>query len=186
MTWMPELGLGWLNGWVALALLGLTDGVLFLVFPKDVVERLFDRSGWTQRQVVLTVLSKLCAVVCLVLLILTPLKVGSPVFFIGMGVVAVGLGGLVKALLDFRRTPPDEPVERGIYRISRHPQIVMSSIVLLGGCIAIGSWSAVLALLAARVLGHFSILAEEEVCLQQYGAAYREYMERVPRYLLFF
>jgi protein-S-isoprenylcysteine O-methyltransferase Ste14 len=58
--------------------------------------------------------------------------------------------------------------------------------VLLGGTIAIGSWMAVIALLVARVLGHFGIVAEEEVCLKQYGDSYRGYMRAVPRYLLFF
>jgi protein-S-isoprenylcysteine O-methyltransferase Ste14 len=39
---------------------------------------------------------------------------------------------------------------------------------------------------AARVFSHYGILAEEEVCLKQYGDSYRAYMERVPRYFLFF
>ena len=30
------------------------------------------------------------------------------------------------------------------------------------------------------------ILAEEEACLAQYGDSYRDYMRRVPRYLVFF
>ena len=186
MEWMPDLRIGWLNGWIPLGLLALTDGILFLVFPRKVVARLFDRSGWTQRQVVFTVIGKLCALGCLALLIFTPLKIKSAVFVIGMVVVASGLIGLAKALFDFRNTPFGEPVARGIYNVSRHPQIVMSSVVLLGGCIAIGSWSALLMLLAARSFSHFGILAEEEVCLQQYGDAYRAYMKRVPRYFVFF
>jgi len=186
MEWMPDLRIGWLNGWIPLGLLALTDGILFLVFPKEVVARLFDRSGWTQRQVVFTVIGKLCALGCLALLIFTPLKIGSAVFVIGTVVVALGLIGLAKALFDFRNTPANEPVTSGMYRISRHPQIVMSSVVLLGACIAIGSWPAVLMLAAARVLSHFGILAEEEVCLKQYGDSYRVYMERVPRYFVFF
>ena len=186
MEWMPVLKLGWLNGWIPLGLLTLTDGILFRIFPRDVVERLFDRSGWTQRQIRFTVMGKLCASICLALLIFTPMKIGSTVFIIGAIVVVLGLVGLVKALFDFRNTPFGEPVERGIYRISRHPQIVMSSVVLLGGCITIGSWLAILVLLVARVLSHFGILAEEEICLKQYGDAYRAYMDRVPRYFLFF
>jgi protein-S-isoprenylcysteine O-methyltransferase Ste14 len=186
MEWMPDLSIGWLNGWIPLALLGLTDGALFLIFPRDVVVRLFDRSGWTQRQVVFTVIGKLCALGCLVLLIFTPLKIGSPIFVIGMVVVVLGLIGLAKALVDFKNTLPGEPVARGLYTVSRHPQIVMSSLVLLGGCLAIGSWSALLLLLTARVFSHFGILAEEAVCLQQYGEAYRAYMEHVPRYFLLF
>ncbi len=62
----------------------------------------------------------------------------------------------------------------------------MSSVVILGASIAVGSAAAVLALAIARVLGHYGILAEEEACLKAYGEAYRAYMARVPRYFLFF
>jgi protein-S-isoprenylcysteine O-methyltransferase Ste14 len=119
-------------------------------------------------------------------LIFTPLKLGASVFLIGTVVVLLGLSGLAAALIDFRNTPPGEPVVTGMYRISRHPQIVMSSFVLLGGCIAIGSWSAILALLAARVFSHFGLLAEEEVCTRLYGKAYKTYFDEVPRYFVFF
>ena len=186
MELWPELKLGFLNGWIAVALLALTDGVLFLIFPKEVVARLWDRSGWSQKQVVFTVIGKLCALGCLLLMLFTPLKLESPVFPVGVIVTALGLVGLVKALFDFSNTSIDEPVTRGIYRISRHPQIVMSSVVLLGGCIAIGSWAALILLIVARAASHFGILAEEEVCLRQYGDSYRAYLERVPRYFLFF
>jgi len=186
MEWLPAMHLGWLNGWIFLLLLGMTDVTLFALFPRPVVTRLFDRSGWSRKQVVFTVLGKLSAVVCLALIIVTPLKIQSPVFVIGAAVAVLGLIGLAKALFDFRRTPPDQPVTRGMYTISRHPQIVMSSVVLLGACIAVGSWAAVLMLAVARVLSHYGILAEEEVCLKQYGDSYRAYMQRVPRYFVFF
>jgi protein-S-isoprenylcysteine O-methyltransferase Ste14 len=186
MEWMPTMRFGWGNGWVFLLLLALTDAVCFAVFPRPVVRRLFDRSGWSRRQIIFTVLGKICAVGCLVLIILTPLKLGSAVFVFGAVVAGLGLVGLAKALFDFRRTPPDQPVTHGMYTISRHPQIVMSSVVLLGACFAVGSWTAVLLLAAARVLSHFGIVAEEEICLKQYGDSYRAYLGRVPRYFLFF
>ncbi|KPK89007.1 MAG: hypothetical protein AMJ88_18165 [Anaerolineae bacterium SM23_ 63] len=186
MEWIPDFKIGWLNGWIPLGLLALTDGILFLIFPKEVVTRLFDRSGWTQRQIVFTGIGKLSAAVCLVMLVLTPLKIGSTVFILGAIVVALGLMGLAKALFDFRTTPPGEPVTKGLYNLSRHPQIVMSSVVLMGGCIAIGSWLALLMLLIARLFSHYGILAEEEICLQQYGESYQAYMKRVPRYFMCF
>lgn len=186
MELIPNLRIGWLNGWIALVLLGLTDGILFLAFPKQVVRRLWDRSGWSQKQRVLTIAGKLCALVCLVLITFTPLKIGSLVFIIGAFLVALGLVGLVKALFDFKNTPLDEPVTRGLYRISRHPQIMMASLVLLGACITIGSWLALVMLIAARFLEHLGIVAEEEICLKQYGDVYRAYLKRVPRYFIFF
>jgi len=186
MELFPELKIGWLNGWWAIVLLGLTDGILFLVFPKDVVRRLWDRSGWSQKQQAFTIAGKLCALVCLGLLTLTPLKIGTPAFVVGVILTALGLIGLVKALYDFRNTPLDEPVTRGLYGVSRQAQIVMSSMVLLGGCIAIGSWAAVAFWTVARLTEHFGILAEEEVCLKQYGESYRLYLEQVQRYFVFF
>jgi protein-S-isoprenylcysteine O-methyltransferase Ste14 len=186
MELIPDLRIGWLNGWLALVLLGLTEGILFLVFPKKVVARLFDRSGWSQRQRAFTIAGKLCAFVCVVLLILTPLKIGNPVFIIGAILIALGLNGLVFALFDFRNTPLDEPVTRGLYSVSRHPQTMMASVVLIGACISIGSLPALAMVMIARLLEHFGIVAEEEVCLKQYGEPYRIYLQRVPRYFLFF
>ena len=58
---------------------GLDGGDTVLIFPKNVVARLFDRSGWSQKQVAFTVAGKLCALGCLALIILTPLKIGSHV-----------------------------------------------------------------------------------------------------------
>ena len=186
MELFPDLKIGWLNGWLVIILLALTDGIIFLTFPKKVVARLFDRSGWSQKQQAFTIAGKLCGLVCLVLLTLTPLKIGSLVFVVGVILTALGLLGLVRALFDFKNTPLDELVTRGFYRVSRHPQIVMSSVVLLGACIAVGSWLGLILLVASRLLEHFGIVAEEQVCLTQYGEAYCAYLKRVPRYFVFF
>ena len=124
--------------------------------------------------------------VCIVLLVMTPLKIGGAVFVIGLIVTVAGLAGLVTALINFKNTPFHQPVEQGIYKFSRHPQIVMSTVALLGGVIATGSWTGIIALIFARIFGHFGIVAEEEVCLKQYGDSYRDYMQRIPRYFVFF
>jgi protein-S-isoprenylcysteine O-methyltransferase Ste14 len=186
MEWFPVLKLGWLNGWIALVLLALTDGLLFRIFPKSVVKRLWDRSGWSRKQAVFTVIGKLVALAVLILIAFAPLKTGEPVFYLGAAIVLAALAGLVKALVDFRNTPPDQPVSRGLYKISRHPQIVMAALVLLGAAIAVGSGAAVILWVISRLLSHAGILAEEEICLKQYGESYRSYMQRVPRYFLFF
>lgn len=149
-------------------------------------ERLFDRSGWERNQAVFTVIGKLFTLLCIVFLIFTPLKWGQPVFWIGTILVVLALVGLGKSLIDFKNTPFDQPVRRGMYTISRHPQIVMSSLVILGVTIAIGSWIAVITFVIARVFSHFGILAKEEVCLKKYGEPYREYLQEVPRYFLLF
>jgi protein-S-isoprenylcysteine O-methyltransferase Ste14 len=186
MELFPELSLGWLNGWIAPALLVLVDGILFLTYPKPVLVWVWNRSGWSRKQAALTVIGKIFALFFLVLIALSPLKIGQPVFFIGLALSAAGLAGLAKALIDFRGTPLGEPVDRGIYRISRHPQIVMSSLVLLGAGIAAGSWAALMLFAVARFFSHWGLVAEEEICLKKYGESYRQYLRRVPRYFLVF
>ena len=186
MEIIPTLEIGWLNGWILLAFEFLIQGSLLLVFPKPVVSRLFDRSGWSVKQRVFLILGKIFSLLTLVLIILTPLKINSGVFIAGLLLYALGVIGLVVAMFNFKDTPIDQPVTKGVYKISRHPQIVAQFIFLLGICMAIGSWIALFCLVMSRILQHFSILAEEEVCLRQYGESYRVFMKRVPRYFLFF
>jgi protein-S-isoprenylcysteine O-methyltransferase Ste14 len=185
MKFFPAFHLGWLNGWLLLSLLVLTDIVLFLAFQSKVVKRLFDRSGWTRRQKILTVIGKMLALFLIVIIIMTPLKLGSPVLIIGCVLVALGLVGLIKALFDFKSAPTGQPATRGIYRITRHPQIMAASLVLLGTTVAIGSWSGLIVLLISRILLNANLVAEEEVCLRAFGSVYQEYLDHTPRYILF-
>jgi protein-S-isoprenylcysteine O-methyltransferase Ste14 len=186
MELTPALELGLLNGWILLIIEFVIEGGLLLVFPKTVLTRLFDRSGWSTRQKVFTILGKVLSLVCLVLIALTPLHINANVFIVGMLLYGISLAGLVVAMLNYKDTPLDQPVSKGVYMFSRHPQIVAVTIVFVGICLAIGSWLALFTLLMSRGLQHFGILAEEEICLKRYGESYRAYMEKVPRYFLFF
>jgi protein-S-isoprenylcysteine O-methyltransferase Ste14 len=112
-----------------------------------VVSRLFDRSGWSVKQRAFTILGKVFSLACLILIILTPLKINASTFIVGVIWYVIGLAGLVVAMLNFKDTPLDQPVTRGIYKISRHPQIFSLFIVFLGVCISIGSWAALFVLI---------------------------------------
>jgi protein-S-isoprenylcysteine O-methyltransferase Ste14 len=186
MELFPALQIGWLNGWVLLCILYSIFGVLLLAFPKEVVRRLYDRSDWSRMQRVLILIGKLMALVWFPLVIFTPLKIGTPVFVLGTVIFALGLVGFVVALFNFRNTPLDQPVTKGLYRISRNPQQFMLLVSGVGISVAIGSWLALLTIVLGLAFAHFRILAEEGTCLRQYGDSYRVYMERVPRYFLLF
>ena len=186
MELFPRLELGWLNGWIPLGLLYMVFGILMATFPKNVVKRLYDKSDRGPSPLALRITGKLIAIVCFGLIIFTPLKVGDNVFVLGGILFALGLAGLIIALFNFKNTPLDQPVTRGFYEISRNPQIFSITISLLGICIATGSLAATFLLIVALFFSHSRILAEEKACLTQYGDSYRNYMKRVPRYLLFF
>lgn len=186
MELIPALEIGWLNGWILVCLLYLVYGILLWAFPKDVLARLYDKSGRSKRQKASIYIGSSLAFVYFALIIFTPLKIGANVFIPGIILFALGLAGFVIALFDFKNTPLDQPVTRGLYRISRHPQQLMFFISFLGICIAIGSWLALFIQIISSFFLHSRILAEEKACSERYGDSYKEYMKSVPRYFLSF
>ena len=186
MALIPTLEIGWLNGWILVCLLYLTYIVLLIVFPKDVVERLYDKSGRSKRHKMIVYIGSFFAFVYFSLIIFTPLKIGSAVFIPGIILYILGLAGFVVALFNFKSASLEQPINSGLYRISRHPQQLMFFVTFIGICIAIGSWLALFVQIISAVFLHARILAEEKACIEQYGDSYRDYMERVPRYFLFF
>jgi hypothetical protein len=86
MELFPVLELGWLNGWILLIVLYGTFGILLLAFPKAVVARLYvyNRLRWSKKQKAYHVIGKLLIIINLILIILTPLRIGSTVFILGV------------------------------------------------------------------------------------------------------
>jgi protein-S-isoprenylcysteine O-methyltransferase Ste14 len=186
MEWLPELKLGWFNGWLLPGAFYLIFGILMLLTPKDIVAKLFSISGWSKQQAILSAIGKPFSLTCLGIIIFSPLKTGQDVFVTGCVLFLIGFTGMMIALLNFRHTPSNQPVTQGLYRISRNPQWISLATMFLGACISIGSWLAIFLLLIAVVFYHFRILGEERACLNRYGEMYQDYMRRVPRYFLSF
>ena len=186
MELTPEFNLGLLNGWVLLVFFYIVFGILLLSFPQSVIARLYDRSAWSKRQKTLSALGKLFIFSWFALVILTPLNIGHVVFVLGGAIYFLGLYGFVLSLLSFKDTPLDQPVTKGLYRISRNPQQVSILLSYFGISIAIGAWVAVILITIGAFMSHIRVIAEERSCLQKYGDSYRQYLEKVPRYFLFF
>ena len=176
---------GWLNGWILPSVFLLVFGGLLVRCSREVVAKLYDRTGWRRHQRVVSALSKLTALACFVLFIGTPLKIGQGVFIVGSALWVVGSILALVALVSYNRTPAGQMVNQGLYRVSRNPQWLGMAAMLLGVCIAIGSWTAVVLWLVSAIGYHFRILGEETACAAQYGADYRDYRNRVPRYVVF-
>ena len=110
MELFPAMRWGWLNGWILPSVILLVFGGLLLGFSKEVVAKLYDRSGWRRHQRVVSALSKLGALACFVLFIGTPLKIGQGVCVIGSALSVVGSILMFAALLSYNRTPTGQMV----------------------------------------------------------------------------
>ena len=186
MEFFPRIELTFLGGWIFLVVLWSVPCITLITVSRDMREKLTDRSNFSTRQKRYLIISKILALIEIAIIILTPLNYPSIDFIIGIPIYVFGMTGFIVAILSYVRTPLNEPVTRGIYRISRNPQEFMIGLSCLGICFLIGSGIAVIVLLAAKVFTHFCIIAEEEACLRLYGKSYQEYMEKVPRYFVFF
>jgi protein-S-isoprenylcysteine O-methyltransferase Ste14 len=178
----PELQLGFANGWLSVVAFFFLYGLLLLYFRQQVRRRLYDRAGWTQGQRIASAVGLPFALVGIVLIVLTPLKIGQPIFLVGLVVYLLGTLAFVRSLFDFRNAPKNQPATAGLYRWSRNPQWVAFALVILSTGLMVGSWVAIGFLSVRIVLNHYRILGEERACLQAYGDTYREYMHKVPRY----
>jgi len=115
--------------------------------------------------------------------IFLPLKLGTIWFYAGLAIFLIGLGVLTAATVNFATTPMDVPVTKGIYHYSRHPLYLASLLIYFSVGIASSSWVFLLVLVVQSVSIRIAAIEEERFCLEKYGDAYREYIDKTPRWL---
>jgi len=187
MELLPTLEFGLLNGWILLGILYLELAIAMAALPRPVVNRLYDRSDWNREKMPYVMLGKLFSLASIFLIIFSPLKMDTAVFYLGLVLLGLGLIGLAVALVNYKNAPLGRPATNGFYRFSRNPQIVSLATSFFGMGFAVGSWLIMATLFISFIFQYFFLIREEErACLTQYGDAYREYMEQVPRFLLIF
>ena len=107
--------------------------------------------------------------------------------------IAVGVLGAVLALRSTlllagrgrpRRGPQPPFVLAGPYLRIRNPQLAGLGLVLLGAAATLSSWWLTGGVVVAAVAAHgWVVRVEEPKFRAQFGAAYTEYLRRVPRWL---
>jgi len=138
----------------------------------------------TSRQYrVVSYISMIVEAMALAYSIFLPLRLGTTWFYAGLAIFLAGLAVLTAAIFGFSRAPMDVPITRGIYRYSRHPMHLGSLLIYLSVSLASASWVFLLIFVLQSVSITIAAVEEERYCLEKYGDAYREYMERTPRYL---
>jgi protein-S-isoprenylcysteine O-methyltransferase Ste14 len=186
MSLFPPLSIDWLNGWIPILIFYGSFLFLLRIFPAETVERLYDDTGWTLEQARPAKIGLPFALAALILICFSPLKIGHPIFRVGLVLALIGHAGFVYSLHTFNITPLGEPASQGLYKVSRNPQWVCFANVMIGFSLMVGSWLVLGLLLVRVVMNHFRILGEEKALELQYGESYLTYKASVPRYLLFF
>jgi protein-S-isoprenylcysteine O-methyltransferase Ste14 len=111
----------------------------------------------------------------------------------GILLCALGASGLLWCVWEFSTRgegtpapfdPPKRLVVRGLYRFVRNPMYVSVGYALLGEAIVYDSRSLLIYLVSFFILAHlFVVLYEEPGLKRRFGAEYRDYLDRVPRWI---
>ena len=116
--------------------------------------------------------------------------VGTPLRVIGVICILLGLVSAFGTMFWFglRRAfglEVNALKQTGPYRVTRNPQIVGGSLLVIGSAVLWPSWYALGWVVLYAVVAHMMVFTEEEHLRAVFGREYERYCERVPRYLGF-
>jgi len=182
MSLIPEFELGLWNAWIFILLVFVIPHLFLNKYWKarDVDEEMRSYNKKEKRLGNILTVIFFASVIYGVFL---PLKLWTAWFYVGLSIYLLGVIFLIMAMLNFATTPLDKPVTKGVYHISRHPIYFVGFLTFIGMGIACISWIFLLLAIIFIILMNMLVIPEERWCLEKYGDAYREYMNRTPRWI---
>jgi protein-S-isoprenylcysteine O-methyltransferase Ste14 len=184
MSLIPDFKIGWCNGWLGTIPIILSM-IILLIPKKDAAKRAVDISAYNMKEKSQTLTSTLMFFGAVLYSFFLPLKLDSKWFIVGLILYTFGCIPYIVSVVNFASTPPNEPIVKGVYKLSRNPMYFFSALTLLGIGFACGSWLMIMLVILYTTTNHLTVLAEEKYCTDKYGQSYRNYMTNVPRYLIF-
>ena len=117
----------------------------------------------------------------------------APFSYLAFPLWVIGVAMLVWCFWDFLAKgkgtpapidPPRELVVSGLYQYVRNPMYVGVLLVIIGHFLWFGFWNLLIyAVLVFMGFSAFVIFYEEPTLKRNFGAAYEEYLKRVPRWI---
>lgn len=186
MTWLPVFRIGVWNAWIFMLFLPLHP-LLMLVIDKaagtgDIFKKMGDVPA-DRKEKWLNLMETLFQVLLFITSIFLPLRVGTAWFYSGLAVFLTGFVVFLISVFNVATTPSGQLFTSGMYRFSRHPLYLSTSLIPLGAGIASTSW--IFIILALINWGFFAsqVNKEEKECLQTYGDKYQNYLNKTPRWI---
>ena len=122
-------------------------------------------------------------VVSFIYAVFLPLQLGTAWLYSGLLIFLFGVVFTIVAILNFATSPKDKVITQGLYGVSRNPMYIGMLLMYIGLGIACASWLYLLLTLVLVILLNANLSAEERYCLYVYGASYRDYMNRIPKWI---
>ena len=179
-----ELSIGWGYAWWFPAVYVLITIVIMIIHGIDFTKRYLRLPGARFKGKIPTLISStVFSRGIMAYAIFLPFQIDTAWFWVGVSIFCICIILSAIAMANFALTPQNQPVVKGLYRIARHPVQIMAIIMSIGIGIATLSWIIIVASLLLAVMSYPTFLAQERSCLEMYGDAYRDYMNRTPRWI---
>lgn len=182
MSLVPAFEIGIWNAWILMVIVFLYIILTVQIF-KGVGEKMAHSGEEEERFSKYVALFFFILLIYSIFLIFLPLKLWSMWFYIGLLLYVLSLIVLTITVANIAATPKGEPFTKGMYRYSRNALSLGMILVFIGIGIASASWLFLLIAAVLTIITHFMILVEERTCLNKFGEAYREYMNKTPRWI---
>ena len=186
MSLLPAFKIGIWNAWILIIALFMAGFVPIYLDNEKVERRLEGEPTGSE----LKIFSRIAHITHMIIMLITliysifpPLKLGTWWLYIGLPIYLLGLVMVLLASISFSTAPLGEPISKGVYAISRHPGYLGFFLGYMGTGIACASWIFLLCALVWIVSWQYGVNEEEDILLEKYGDAYREYMNRTPRWI---
>jgi protein-S-isoprenylcysteine O-methyltransferase Ste14 len=184
MLWMPVFSAGWWNAWILFLFVLLHPLVMNLIDRTIGTGKLNQKMGETPVEADKKKgipIPTMFLVIIFVLSIFIPLRLGVIWLYIGLAIYFTGMAVFFSSIITAARTPLGSVFTRGMYRYSRHPLYLSFLIIFFGISVASLSWLFLILSMLWMVFPFAQVTPEEQGCLESFGNAYREYMEKTPK-----
>ena len=185
MSLVPAFRLGLWNAWIFVLLNLLIGFVSWVFINKEAMKkfRTVPNVPKTKAEKISDKIYLPLALASMVYRVFLPIKLGTFWFYGGLAIWILSMVIGLIVFVSFGTTPLGELVTKGIYRISRNPACLSGFLADIGIGIACASWIFLLYAVVETTLMHISIRTEERFLLEKYGDAYKEYIDRTPKWI---
>ena len=186
MSFVPAFKIGLWNAWI-IVVLGLLTFLPTLMNKEAMKKRSEGEPTWSEYsktdKAVFLIIQPIILPFTLIYSIFLPLKLGTVWFSVGIpiSILAIVMGFMV--WISFASGPFDKPITGGLCRFSKHPWYFSWFLMYVGIGIACASWIFLLCAVVWIIALNIGVVSEERVLIEKYGDAYREYMNRTPRWI---
>ena len=187
MSIIPTFELGIWNAWILMLVLYAAAFVPLMIKSENSEKRMEGEPKGNEVNKVAKITNIITHMIImpltLILSIFLPINLGTWWFYPGLVIYVIGLVFVILYSISFATAPLGEPMNTGVYSISRNPGYLGFFLAYLGTGIASASWIFILCAFVWIGSWQFGIVEEEFILLEKYGEAYQQYMDRTPRWI---